>query len=78
MSNRFIDFLFTPAAVFASIVVLVACVIGLWTKRKSWPVSIKLVIGVIAALCIAYLALIAVMSIGFGQTPPVPVPAPPV
>ena len=77
MSNRFIDFLFTPAAVFAFTVVLIACIAALWKKRKVWSIGTKIVVCLIAVACVLYLALVVTAVIGFGEAPPPAAPAMP-
>ena len=77
MTNRFLDFLFTPAAVLTFVVILVVSVYSLWVRRKNWAVGPKAAVGAVAVVCLLYLALVVVMAVGFGQTPPEPVPVMP-
>ena len=70
MTNRFLDLFFTPAAVLTFVVILAVSVGSLWSKRKLWSSGRKLAVGAVVVVCLLYLVLIVVMSVGFGQTPP--------
>lgn len=76
MTTNLMDFLFHPAVM--AVVLVCFALIALRFVLKKWQPSrtMRIILGVVSVICILYVALIAVASIGFGQ--PIPPAADPV
>lgn len=76
MTTNLMDILFHPAVM--AVILLCFALIALRFVLKKWQPSrtMRIILGVVSVICVLYVALIAVVSIGFGE--PIPPIAPPV